>query len=251
MKLKLDANGNVVLQDGKPVYIKDDGTEVAFDAVGTVATITRLNGEAKTHREAAEAANAIVAKFKGIEDPAAALAALDTVSKLDQKKLIDSGEVERVRKEISAGFETKLTEATTRAQNLEQQLYGEKVGGAFSRSKFIGEKLVIPADLVQARFGANFAIEDGKVVAKDANGQKLYSRANPGELADFDEALGILVDSYPNKDHILKGSGASGSGAPQSHAQGGQKSMSRTAFMQLDPQAQAKTVADKVVITDQ
>ena len=50
MKLKLDEQGHVVLQDGKPVYIHDDGKEVAFDAPATVATITRLNGEAKVQR---------------------------------------------------------------------------------------------------------------------------------------------------------------------------------------------------------
>ena len=29
MKLKLDENGHVVVQDGKPVYVHDDGKEVA------------------------------------------------------------------------------------------------------------------------------------------------------------------------------------------------------------------------------
>ena len=60
MKLKLDDKGNVVLQDGKPVYVHDDGKEVAFDAPTTVATISRLNGEARTNRERAEAAEAKV-----------------------------------------------------------------------------------------------------------------------------------------------------------------------------------------------
>jgi len=32
MKLKLDVNGHIVVQDGKPVYVKDDGQGVAFDA---------------------------------------------------------------------------------------------------------------------------------------------------------------------------------------------------------------------------
>lgn len=72
MKLKLDENGNAVLQDGKPVYVHDDGKEVAFDAPGTVATITRLNSEAKGHRERAENAEKAVKAFEGIDDPAAA-----------------------------------------------------------------------------------------------------------------------------------------------------------------------------------
>ena len=53
MKLKIDEEGHVVVVDGKPVYVSDDGKDIAFDAQGTVATISRLNAEAKTNRERA------------------------------------------------------------------------------------------------------------------------------------------------------------------------------------------------------
>lgn len=46
-------------------------------------------------------------------------------------------------------------------------------------------------------------------------GNPIYSRKNPGELADFDEALEIIISQYPHKDSILRGSGASGAGATQ------------------------------------
>ncbi|NOM41833.1 DUF6651 domain-containing protein, partial [Klebsiella pneumoniae] len=92
-------------------------------------------------------------------------------------------------------------------------LYAEMIGGNFARSKFIADKLAVPADMVQATFGRNLKIEDGKVVAYDAQGQKIFSRARPGELADFDEALETLVSQYPHRDHILKSSDANGGGA--------------------------------------
>lgn len=217
MKLKLDANGHVVVQDGKPVYVTDDGQDVAFDAVETTAAIKRLNGEAKGHRERAEAAEKALKAFEGI-DPEAAAKALDTVTKLDQKKLIDAGEVDKVRAEITKNWESKLSEAEKAKQALEQQLHNELIGGSFARSKVIAEKLAIPADLVQAAFGSAFKVENGRVVAYDKNGQAIYSKANPSEPAGFDEALLSLVDAYPNKEHILKGSGASGSGAGSSSA---------------------------------
>lgn len=213
MKLKLDADGHVVVQDGKPVYVHDDGKEVAFDAPGTVATITRLNGEARGHRERAEAAEAKLKPFDGIEDPAAARKALETVKNLDQKKLVDAGEVEKVKEEAIKALKAQYEPVLTERDKLRSDLYAEKIGGAFSRSKTIAEKFAIPADLVQARFGAQFKIEDGKTVAYDQSGNKLFSRSNPGELADFEEALEIIVDQYPYKANILKGSGASGSGA--------------------------------------
>lgn len=252
MKLKLDDQGHAVLQDGKPVYVHDDGKEVAFDAVSTVATITRLNTEAKTHREGKEAAERALKAFDGIEDGAAAKKALDIVSKLDQKKLVDAGEIDTVRNEISKAFQAQLDEVGTKAATFEKQLYEEKIGGAFSRSKYIGEKLAIPADLVQSRFGSAFKIEDGKTVAYDNHGNKIFSRARPGEIADFDEAIETLVEQYPHRDHILKGTGASGSGASNNGGNGGngKKSLNRSQFDALDPQGKHAHVSAGGEVTD-
>lgn len=216
MKLKLDENGNVVLQDGKPVYVHDDGKEVAFDAPATVQTIARLNSEAKSHRERAEGAEKTLKGFEGIADPAAALKALEVVANLDQKKLIDAGEVDQLKAEISRAFQAQLDEANTKVAGYEQQLYAEKIGGAFARSQLIAEKFAIPADLVQARFGSAFKIEDGKTVAYDQSGNKIFSRSRPGELADFEEALESLVEQYPYKDQILKAPGSGGMGSDAS-----------------------------------
>jgi len=252
VKLKLDENGHAVLQDGRPVYVYEDGKEVAFDAPGTVNTITRLNAEAKTHREGKEAAETALKAFEGITDGAAAKKALEIVANLDQKKLVDAGEIDKVKDEISKAYKGQLDEATTKAATFEKQLYEEKIGGAFSRSKYIGEKLAIPADLVQSKFGAAFKVEDGKTIAYDQHGQKIYSRTRPGEIADFDEAIESLVEQYPHRDHILKGSGASGSGASNNGGNGGQgkKTISRTQFDALDPMGKHAHVSAGGEVTD-
>ncbi len=255
MELVLDDKGNAVLREGKPVYKHPDGKEVAFDAVSTVATISRLNAEAKQHRERAEAAEKSLKLFDGIADPVAALKALDTVSNLDHKKLIDAGEVEKVKGEITKAFQAQLDEANGKSKTLEQALYGEKVGGAFARSKMIAEKLAIPADMVQARFGQAFKIEGDKTVAYDASGNKIFSRARPGELADFDEALETLIEQYPYKEHILKSSGASGGGAQGSGTGGGGKqTRTRQQFEQMMPADRASFAKDmkegRALITD-
>ena len=216
MKLKtveVDGKQYAEIQDGKPVYVEDDGKEVAFDAVGTRSTITRLNAEAKSHRTRAETAEGLVKAFEGIDDPAAARKALETVANLDAKKLVDAGEIERVKAEISKGYQAQLDESNGKNQTLEQQLYAEKIGGNFARSKYIADKLAVPADMVQATFGQNLKVEEGKVVAYDSQGQKIFSRSRPGELADFDEAIETLVSQYPYRNHILKGSGGIGGGA--------------------------------------
>lgn len=235
MKLKtIDKDGMTYaeVRDGKPVYLDDAGAEVAFDAPATVGTINRITGESQRYKERAQAAETSLKAFEGIEDPAKARDALNTVKNLDDKKLIDAGQVETIKAEAIKAVEERYKPIVEERDQLKTDLYGEKIGGAFSRSPLIvGEKakFAIPADLVQARFGQHFKIEDGKTVATDAAGNKIYSKARPGEYADFDEALEIIVEAYPHKDSILKSSGQSGSGAQgnQGGGQGGAADLSK------------------------
>ena len=53
-----------VNEQGLPLYIHDDGKEVAHDAPQTVATISRLNGEAKINRERYEKAESALKTFE-------------------------------------------------------------------------------------------------------------------------------------------------------------------------------------------
>jgi len=227
MKLKLTPEGHAVVQDGKPVYVHDDGKEVAFDAAGTVATISRLNAEAKGHRERAEAAEGSLKQFAGIEDATKARKALELVANLDAKKLVDAGERDKAIEQAIKAVEDRFAPIVKDKETLEGQLHSYMVGGAFARSKYIAEKFALegPAgvEVAQAMFGNRLKVENGKVVAYDANGAKIYSRARPGELADPDEAIEQLVESHPHKAHLLKGSGASGSGAANSGPAGGFK----------------------------
>ena len=114
----------------------------------------------------------------------------------------------------------------------------------------IAEKLAIPADMVQARFGQAFKIEGDKTVAYDASGNKIFSRARPGELADFDEALETLIEQYPYKEHILKSSGASGGGSQGSGSGSGSKIMTQAQFQAMTPAARAAAFAGGATLQD-
>ena len=256
MKLKtITVDGKIYAEvnDGKPIYVFDDGKESPFDAPGTSATISRLNAESKGHREAKEAALSSLKAFEGISDPALALKALATVKNLDDKRLVDAGEIEKVRAESIKAVEEKYAPIVSKAESLEKQLVSERIGGSFARSKMIAEKLAIPPDMVEARFGNAFKLEGSDVVAYDKSGNKIYSREKPGEVAGFDESLSILIDQYPYRDQILKSSGANGSGA-QGGANGGKRTVTRAQFDTLDPASKAATAkaagAGEIVITD-
>ncbi|MFQ5626853.1 MAG: DUF6651 domain-containing protein [Methyloligellaceae bacterium] len=247
--VEIDGKTYAEVKDGKPLYL-DDGKEVAFDAPHTVATISRLNGEAKGHRERAEAAEGKLAAFDGIEDPAAALAALKTVKNLDDKKLIEAGEVDRIKTEAIAAIEAKYAPVVEKADNLERQLNSELIGGAFARASFIAERVAVPSDLIQAQFGRNFAVEDGKLVGKDESGNVIYSKQKPGEVASFDEALEIVVEGYRHKDRIMKGHDQSGAGSRPGSGQTTGKIMTMSEFNALDPKARAAKMVEGTTLTE-
>ncbi len=256
MPFKLGPDGQIATQEINgaklPIYVHTDGREAPFDADSTLGTISRLNGEAKAHRERAEKAEGARKAFEGITDAEAARKALATVANLDAKKLVDAGEVERVKAEAIKSLQAQYEPHIKRAQELEQALYSEKIGGSFARSKFIADKIAIPADMVQAAFGRHFGIEGGKIIAKDANGQQIFSRTRHGEPADFEEALELLVDAYPHKASILKGANASGGGASSSAAgASGKTNITREQFSKLTPAEQrAKATDANVSIVD-
>jgi hypothetical protein len=263
----LDDKGQVVLQDGKPVYVKPDGTDLVFDAEQAFTKIGQLTGENADYRKRYTEAEAKVKAFDGIDDPEAAKKALETMQNIDQGRLLTAGKVEELKASITKTAEEKVADVlkqsksqidqlTQERDTFRDQLNEEKIGGGFSRSKFIQEKIAIPADMVRAAFGKAFKVEDGKTVAYGADGKPIYSRSRMGEIADFDEALEILVDQYPYKEQILKGSGASGSGAANGNGtnHGGKKVYSRSQFNALDPAAQRSAALEvsqgKAALTD-
>lgn len=209
MKLKLDAEGHVVVQDGKPVYVHDDGKEVAFDAPATVATIDRITNESKGYKSRAQTAETKVAEFGDI-DPKAAKDALAKVANWGDKELVEAGKVDEIKAAVIKAKDEEYKPIIDERDALKGELRSEKIGGALARSKFIADKLNVPPDVIEAMFGKNLKIEDGKVVGYDANGNKLFSRSKPGEPADVEEAVELLVDGYAHKDRILKGPGGGG-----------------------------------------
>lgn len=262
MPFVYDSNGAIVTQEvgGQklPVFKHADGKEAPFDADSTLGTISRLNGEAKTHRERAEGAEGKLKAFEGIADPAAAIKALTTVKNLDDKKLVDAGEVERVKAEAVKAVEQQYLPFKTQAEKLQQQLDAHLIGGAFTGSQFVATKIaaadaVSAAQIARGLFGQNLKVEDGKVVGYDASGNRIYSKTRPGELADANEAIEALITTSPLAASILKGANANGGGAGGGNGggNGGKSQITRAAWQALSPSEQrAKATDPKVEIVD-
>jgi hypothetical protein len=92
------------------------------------------------------------------------------------------------------------------------------VGEHFKTSAVAGG-LKIPHDVAAAFFGDSFRIDKGQLVAYDKGDIPMYSRTRHGEVATFEEALGSLIDSYPNKEMIQRKD--DGGAAPGAQARNG------------------------------
>ena len=236
MAWKLDENNNIVLKDGDPIYVDSNGAE---KTVG-VDTIARLNKEAKEHREAKEEAQAKLKLYEGI-DPEKARVALETVSKLDANKLIDTGEVDKLKAQITQQFQSQITEKDNAFNELKSKYENMIVDSAFSNSDFIRNNVAVPVDMFEAKFRNNFKVENGEVVAYGYDGSRLMSVERMGEPATVEEAMRILAESHPQKDVILKAKIPSGSGAGTGGGSlGGGRYMKRSDFEKLSPLQQAE-----------
>lgn len=251
MKLKLDEKGNAVLQDGKPVYQDDSGADVVADFPAALTKIAALNSEAKQHRLDAKAANEKLAAF-GDLDPAAATKAMQLSESMAGKKVLDDEGIQKLVAAAVKPLQEKLNSADKTIAEKDAHVYKLEVSNRFASSAFIKENLVLPPDIAEATFGKAFKIEGGKVVALDASGNQIFSKARPGEAADFEESIAAIVAAYPAKDAILKAKGASGSGAPANN--GGHpaeaKTITRAEFEKLPAGDQMSKAKSGVQITD-
>lgn len=237
-------------RDGNPVYIDATGKEAVFE----LSHLNRLNGEARSHRERADALAKQMKAFEGL-DPEAARAALQFQQDNADKELIDKGEVEKVRNAVSGEWSKKLTAEQERVKSLESQIQSLVTDNAFASSKFVKENIAIPSDMMQAAFARFFKYEDGKLVAYGRDGNKLYSAKNPNAEIDFDEAIEMLVAEYPNRDQILKAPDHSGGGGSGGGNRGNRGAVMRRAeFEKLSPMEQGRRAqeinAGKLTLVD-
>ena len=67
MKLKLDENGHVVVKDGFPVWVAEDGAEIAYNVPDLVNKISAVNAESTGRRKDIDALTSQLKAFDGID----------------------------------------------------------------------------------------------------------------------------------------------------------------------------------------
>lgn len=247
---KTDADGKIEAKDGNPIWVDANGGERVMQA----NAIETLNSEAKTLRTRAEKAEGSLKAFEGL-DAAAAKDAIEKLSKIDQKTLIDAGKVDEVKQQITSQFTAQIAEKDKAYNELQTRFDNAQIAAVFAGSQFIRESIAVPPDMFEATFKSNFKIENGKINAYDRAGNPLMSKQNIGQYAEPEEALSLLVEAHPQRDTILKASGNSGTGNDgKGGTRGGSARVTRAEFNEYSPAKQAeiagKARAGELTIVD-
>lgn len=238
MPWKVDENGALIVENDNPVWIYEggekDGKEAPVEFPKLLSSITRLTAESMERKTKINDYKAKLAPIEeaGIEDVAEfvknANTAIDTVQNLEDKKLVDAGEIDKLKENYRQSYDAKmealkkshLDEIAKRDEKISSQdtnIRNLVIKGAFESSEFLRESTVLLPDMAYTYFGDKFDVEvvDDQLTgfAKDKEGNKLMSLINPGEIASPMEAIEILVSEHPQKDRILK-MDANGAGTP-------------------------------------
>lgn len=222
MKLKtveVDGKTYAELNNGNPIVIGDNNAEAVFDISATVAQLRTANGEAADRRKKLQE---LEAKY-GDLDPVVAREAIDRLSKIDQKQLIDAGEVDKVREQVKKSVEASYQPLVEENTLLKGQIRSARADAAFANSAYIKDNIGVPLDMFRGLFEKHVELDkEGGLVVKDTAGNPIYSTTNHGQLATFDEGMAFLVNAYPHKASILRGSNNNGTGteAPTNRGNG-------------------------------
>ena len=209
---KLDENGKIVLEDGKPVFVLEDGQEVQVDYLAMRKKNHELTRENVDRKNENRRFKNRYESLEGIEDFAAWLEETHKAREMmvnysDNQKASE----EQIRARIELGVKPWREKTDSLQKKLDEtmrDLQAKTLRVSFMASKYAKENLEDPS-LVAKLFKDNFAMRDGRLVTVDENGNEgmeIYDEAT------FDEALKLFVESSPFKASLLKGSRATGSG---------------------------------------
>ena len=235
---KKDADGNLELNaDGNPIYIGGTGQEMTIEP----NTISRLNAEAKSHREAKETAEAALKPFEGL-DPVAAKKAIEDMKDVNLANMVEKGELDRVKEEITNQFTSSLAEKDKALEGANGTIDSLRLDRAFDTSAFISENITIPK-YIRHEYGDRFKVVDGKVIPHGGDGNPLMSKSRIGEIATFDEAIETYIENDPAKDNFLKPSNEGGSGNDGNGGNRGKgRVIKRSDFDAMSPAERSATV---------
>lgn len=196
-------------QAHQALYAKNDQGKFVLDVEGAVPA-ARLNEFRDNNIELKRQLEA----FKGIE-PAKYKEALEKLSKIDQKALLDAGQVDQVVNERVASmkqeYETQIGTLSKQATEAQQRLAGLLIDSAVKSAALAAGVAQTAVDDVVLRAKTFFQVQDGEVVALNDKGHVIYGKDGEKPMT-IGEWVTNLKAQAPHLFAKMNGGGAGGSG---------------------------------------
>ncbi len=187
----------------------DAGAKASPDEIAFLRAENKKAFDARQKAKAeAEAARNEVAALKKAEK--------DRLEQIELDKATKAGEFDKALKTIVEKHQAELTTASEKASAVEQKYRKTLVGRAFADATDLfgaAGKYIYPASDAEKIFGDRVKIlEDDSLVVLDSTGEVIRD-SKTGRPATFAAALSEYIDSLPDKQYRLRGSGKTGSGS--------------------------------------
>jgi len=216
----------------------DDKDKAYYEAEAKKAFADR-DAAKKKARELEEQIRDLQGKVLSDDDHATFAKLKEQAVQLEEERAKKAGEFETLRKQIEERhakavekLQTEIKERDTKQATLSDRFRDTVVTAAFgSAADLFGghdqSKTILDVELGKAALGKYVTVEDDehdprgyRIVVKNLRHEPILGK--DGNPAPFGEAITELIESLPNKDRILRGSGKVGSGSSggSSHKQG-------------------------------
>ena len=238
---KKKEDGNIAVNEaGNPIWIYSDGQEHAVDFAEERTKINELNEKLKDR----------TSRLKKYEDTGIGC---DNIAEFVRKananqELIDAGgDQQKIQKRIDeavamsqaqvATLKTSLEEKDKKILDLNQKISQNRIIEMFGKSEYVRTRIG-DTQLAYQLFARYFEIsEDGQIIGKDFNGNKLLNEK--GEPS-FEFAIMKLVESSPFKDKILSATTQGGAGSGGNRGTGSDTDLSTLTVTELMSLVQEK-----------
>ncbi len=229
MPYVMTENGNIKIGTNGHPLVTEDGNEKEFeiDAIAAGAKIGEISAEAKKYRTERNDYRDKFEPFKDL-DLSKANEALQLVENMGDDHKV---EMTNLKETLTEAWQGKVSELEANNKELSDKLFESNVVAKIRSSDLI-DTTHLPASIFVSTFKDQFQ-QDGSATHWD--GRTILAKENPSENASTQEALAVLLNTHPERDKLLKSSGAhSGASNNQEPSGGRQPNVNKSSFDKIN-----------------
>lgn len=158
---------------------------------------------------------------------------LEKSKQAEESELEAKGEYERLKQRMAEAHQSTVKTLNDEIAELKQQNQNQlstinklTVGAKFAQSKYIADELILPSNKAQALYADHFDIDENGNIAPFDKPKGAQGRTplvdEYGASLNFDQAMRKIIESDPEKDHLIKSNAKFGAGS-ESRGKGNQK----------------------------